>query len=684
MPQHRVQIRVVMLGLLPAIAVYVLLAAGTRPVQALIDEPPGSLTAECRSADVITVLRVEKVNREKKAITYRKVRDLKGAFPQAGFEYSGDTFTHVFGAIHNPERHPQDVESQDLQNDAILAWAAEGKTAVLFQRGQNLATGQNHAICVGHAWYTAGRRGRPPTKDHWVLRSSADSRLQRLFCGEADDLVAAVTKILAGKEAMVPRMLGTVELLTDRAGPIRHLAADYDDTSGKKNIRVGPAPWSTHRGNPQRTGSDDGPGLKGPKVLWAHKSEDHFIAPLVPGTKDLYSSSLGAFNSPSFHALALDPAGNKQLRWAKGGPLLRLPIAGAPALVRGHTEMLVFGDGFHTDEGSSLRCLRAADGFPLWQLSVAGKLVHFEGTPTFAAGKLYVGGGNAGVLCVDPGRVSFEGKEQDLAVVQTALEQRWNELLAKYEVEKKKDPQFALPPDESMLPRPAPKRLWQQGQDRWHIDAPVAVVEDRVLAASAFLDDDKVGERALVCLKADDGSVRWTTPLKLNPWAGPTVGPYVLVGCSSIRLDPKVVSLARGEVVALELDTGVVRWRRDVPGGVLSSIAVKSGLAIFTATDGKVRVWDAVTGAERWSYDAKAPFFAGPAVTNNKVYVADLKGIVHALSLANGKNEWVLDLGTDPATHWLRATSARGQHRRRTWSSASVTSEVCYAACGTW
>jgi outer membrane protein assembly factor BamB len=630
-------------------AVIVLLAGGNRPVQALIDEPPGSLTGVCRTSDVIAVLRVEKVNREKKGITYRKVRDLKGTFPQAGFEFFGDTFTHVLSAVHNPERHPQDVESQDLQNDAILAWAAEGKTAVIFQRGQNLATGQNHAICVGHSWYTAGRRGRPPAKEHWVLRGSADSRLQRLFCGEADDLVAALNDILTGKEATVPRMRGTVKLVTDRAGPIRQLRADYE-AGGKQNIPAAEVSWSTHRGNPQRTGADDSAGPKTPKVLWVHKSRDDYLAPLVPGARAVFASNLGGFNSPHFHALALDAAGDKQLRWEKGAPLLRLPIAGAPALLGGPPEMLVFGDGFHTDEGASLRCLRASDGFPLWQLPVAGKLVHFEGTPTVAGGKLYAGGGNAGVLCIEPGRVTLEGKEQDLAAVQAALEQRRKELRAKYEAEKKKDPQFALPPDEEMLPRPAPRRLWQQGQDKWHVDAPVAVVEDRVLAASAYLDDEKSGERALVCLKTEDGSVLWKTPLGLNPWAGPTVGPYVLVGCGSLRLDPKAIPGAKGEIVAVELDTGKIKWRKEVPGGVLSSVAVKAGLAVFTATDGKVRAWEAFTGQEKWAYDAGAPFFAGPVVTAQGVYAADLKGVVHALGLSDGKKQWALDLAADPAT----------------------------------
>jgi outer membrane protein assembly factor BamB len=102
--------------------------------------------------------------------------------------------------------------------------------------------------------------------------------------------------------------------------------------------------------------------------------------------------------------------------------------------------------------------------------------------------------------------------------------------------------------------------------------------------------------------------------------------------------------------VAVELDTGAVKWRKEVPGGVLSSVAVKAGLAIFTATDGKVRAWDAFTGQEKWTYDAHAPFFAGPAVTDRAVYAADLKGVVHALNLADGKRDWVLDLAADPAT----------------------------------
>jgi outer membrane protein assembly factor BamB len=636
-------------GALVTTACVALLAGGARPARAVIDNPGETLAKQCQLVEAIAVVRVEKVNREKKGIVYRKVRDLKGRFP-APRPFFGDTFTHVLRQNPNPDWHRQDADNYDQQNDAILAWAAEGKTTVIFQRGGE------QAVCVGRAWYTL--RGQPPAAGHWVLSGGADSRFLRLFCGDVEELADAVTDLQAGKEVTVPHMIGTVKMLSDRTGPVRHIGADKPEPQGEFYSPFhGQAPWCTHRGNAQRTGADDGPGPATPKVLWAYRSADHFIAPLVPNAdKEVFASGIGAFHSPGLHALALDPTAAERVRWSKSAPSLNQPIVAAAALVQAHTSLVIVGDGMHQSEGATLHCLRAGDGFPLWKLPVAGKLVHFEGTPTVTdtplgnTRKLFVGGGSAGVLCVSPFLVTLEGKDQDLWPANGLLDQRWKELLARYEVDAKKDPVFTPRPDESMLPRCTPKLLWQQGQDKWHVDAPVAVVEGRVLAASAYLDDDRSGERALICLSADGGSIFWKTPLKLNPWAGPTVGPYVLVGCSSTRLDPKTISGATGEVVALDLETGAVKWRNDVPGGVLSAVAVRGGLAIFTATDGKVRAWDAFTGRERWSYDAGAPFVAGPAVTGQAVYAADLKGVVHALDLATGKRRWTLDLGADPAT----------------------------------
>src|SRR5262249_38430633 len=152
---------------------------------------------------------------------------------------------------------------------------------------------------------------------------------------------------------------------------------------------------------------------------------------------------------------------------------------------------------------------------------------------------------------------------------------------------------FAVPPNDDQLPKPAPRRIWQQGQGKWHVDAPVCVAGNRVLVASAFLDKERVGDRALYCLDGATGAVRWRASLPIKPWGGPAVsGNTVIVSGSSIGYDLKVLNVAKGDVAAFDLETGKARWRKELPGGVLSCVALAGNLAIATATDGNVRAFD--------------------------------------------------------------------------------------------
>jgi len=295
-----------------------------------------------------------------------------------------------------------------------------------------------------------------------------------------------------------------------------------------------------------------------------------------------------------------------------------------------------------------LYCLQAETGMPVWQYPVPGKLVHLEAGPAINKARVYACGGDAGVLCLDAKRVTLDGKEQDLAEVIPVLARRWAAMQAKYELEKQKDPLLAIPPNDGELPKPAPKLLWQQGKGKWHVDAPPALAGDFVLVASAYLDEEKVGLRSLLCLKAADGSLVWEAPLKLNPWAGATVaGQLVLVGCSNIRFDRKLIERARGEIVAVDLASGKVRWQQELAGGILSAIAVKGNVAVCTTTAGKAIGWDCATGQRLWEYEAKQPFFGGAAIAGDTVYVADLKANVHALGLADGKEQWTYDVASD-------------------------------------
>jgi hypothetical protein len=221
-------------------------------------------------------------------------------------------------------------------------------------------------------------------------------------------------------------------------------------------------------------------------VLWVHKGTEHYLASPVAGRGTVLLSSLGAFNASNVVALKTGAEEEKRVLWGKSTPYLKLPVASSPAISGPY---VVFGDGMHQTSGAILHCLRADTGQMTWQYPVPGDLVHMEGSPTIAEGKVFIGGGNAGVLCLDPSRVTLEGKELELAAVKEILDKKWKELRARYEEDKKKDPDFAVPPSENDLPKPAPRLLWQQGKGKWHVDAAVNVVDGKVLVATSYLDD---------------------------------------------------------------------------------------------------------------------------------------------------------------------------------------------------
>src|SRR5262249_9416860 len=156
----------------------------------------------------------------------------------------------------------------------------------------------------------------------------------------------------------------------------------------------------------------------------------------------------------------------------------------------------------------------------------------------------------------------------------------------------KNDP-FAVPPADQDLPKAAPALAWQEGKKKWHVDAPVAVVDGKVLAASAFLDKEKEGRRALFCLDAKTGKEKWNAPLAVNRWGGPSVdGKTVVVPGSTISYDPALLKGARGAVSAFDLDSGKPRWKKELPGGVLGCAALTKDSAVVASTDGKVRAYN--------------------------------------------------------------------------------------------
>ena len=174
-------------------------------------EAPHSMGMICNLSTNIVLMQVEKVDKEKNLIIYRKVKDLKGVHPT-------DLIKHNIGrGGYNPREWQY-----------IMEWAEVGKTAVFFHNGGESET------CIGNYWYQTGNGG-----DWWNL-THGEPFLLRSYCGNADKLAGLVTEMLAGKEVVVPCMVdGNKEELHLRQGKMQRMRASLKLDYNEKRDFVG-------------------------------------------------------------------------------------------------------------------------------------------------------------------------------------------------------------------------------------------------------------------------------------------------------------------------------------------------------------------------------------------------------------------------------------------------------------
>jgi hypothetical protein len=160
-------------------------------------EAPHSLGQVIALSTNIMILQVEKVDKEKNMIIYRKVQDLKGKHPT-------DVIKHNIGRAGF---HPREWQYP-------MEWVEVGKKAVFFHNGGASET------CIGTYWYQCYAQGE------WWGMSHGEPFLLRTFAGDVNKLAAAVKDILDGKEVVVPCMVdGNKDDLHLRRAKIQRLRA---------------------------------------------------------------------------------------------------------------------------------------------------------------------------------------------------------------------------------------------------------------------------------------------------------------------------------------------------------------------------------------------------------------------------------------------------------------------------
>src|SRR5947209_8476262 len=86
-----------------------------------------------------------------------------------------------------------------------------------------------------------------------------------------------------------------------------------------------------------------------------------------------------------------------------------------------------------------------------------------------------------------------------------------------------------------------------------------------------------------------------------------------------------------------------VRWTYDAGEAIESSAAIVDGAVYVGSSKGELLALDLETGALRWKYTTGDGGFIGessPAVSDGVVFVGDLAGLVHAVDARDGKRLW--------------------------------------------
>lgn len=344
------------------------------------------------------------------------------------------------------------------------------------------------------------------------------------------------------------------------------------------------AAWFASRGAP-----DPQAGLPSPNVSWSFEAREAGAIISTPAVEAgrLYVSAIRDTPAAAHGAVLCLDAAKGKLLWTFDDDGRMLHMYSSCTLAEGR---LYVGEGMHANPQCKLYCLAIEDGRKLWDFTAAG---HIESTPVVAGNCVLFGAGDDGLYCLD----ALTGTER-----------------------------------------------WHYREQR-HIDATVAVHEDRVYATCGI--SRRYPQSAVLCLDLRDGRRIWETPTDLPAWGSPALAAAALVvGLGNGRLAKSAEPPARpaGAALCLDAEDGRVRWRFDVPDGVMARPLIYENAAYFGCRDGFGYCVDAERGELQWKRDLQSPVVAAPALVDDCVLFAASAGQVYLLAREQGTIDWRFDL----------------------------------------
>lgn len=177
------------------------------------------------------------------------------------------------------------------------------------------------------------------------------------------------------------------------------------------------------------------------------------------------------------------------------------------------------------------------------------------------------------------------------------------------------------------------------GEELWKVEQDVPALTLRgistpVIASGGVLVGSGKGEVGVYIL--EKGQAGWTT--EVGEATGSTELERVIdVDSAPVVFGDKIYAIsARGNLVAIELQSGRILWKRQYSS--YRQIAVYRNDIFITNTSGHVYALNRVNGIERWSnLELTNRGVTGPVVVNKYVVVGDFEGYLHWLDQETGE-----------------------------------------------
>lgn len=348
-----------------------------------------------------------------------------------------------------------------------------------------------------------------------------------------------------------------------------------------------------------------------------------------------------------------------------GAVLIRIGMLGLIGLLTGCESMPWFGQDKNPTPPTELTKLVAEVTItPRWSVrpTQGSEGRHLYLVPAFAAGRIYVADATGRVVAVDADSgktlwqrdtgLSFSGGpalEADRLVLGTSQ----GELVALAASDGREQWRSRLGSEVLSVPRFTGDGLIvvhtlddtlsgidaATGKERWRVAYPAPVLTLRGSSTPTLTPSGVVvglSGGKLVKLDTHDGAPLWEVVISRPS------GRSELARIADIDADPLVVDNQiyvgsyHGDLAAVDVATGEVRWRREL--SAYAGLAAASDSLFITDSQDQVWSADLNTGAGRWKQDAlRYRQLTAPTVLGDWLLVGDLEGYVHVLDQADGR-----------------------------------------------